>query len=154
VDLDLEVIGLDDFLEIERGCFLEALKFGEVESAIVDAISRHGKVIVEGCMVEAALKQVDQSPDFRVYVMRTTRMRAVPDAEWIREHEILYGEQGPEEIIAGKDEQARRWARHMEGAGDEESTGFSGLVPETIRYHHEYRPHDHADVRIKIVHWQ
>ena len=147
------VIGLDDFIEKGREAFLDAVKRETLDTAITDAIAHRGRVIVEGCLVDAALETVGKTSGFRFYVMRTTRMSSAPEAEWAQERDILFGEKSTAELIADEEELAQQGARLPKRFGGGGSGTLSNFRRELILYHRNRRPHENANVVIKIVHW-
>ena len=149
--LKLPVIDLDDFLEEHQDCFLEALKFTDLSRAITNALFSHRKVIVAGCLVETALERTGNSPDFLFYVMRTARMLSRPDIESIDEFDTLYGEKSADQLIADLEEMMEGWTRMPEEFGGGGSGDIPNLERELIRYHRERRPHDKADLIVKIT---
>ncbi|MGH6894606.1 MAG: hypothetical protein ACREEP_20360 [Dongiaceae bacterium] len=151
--LNVPILELDDFLNRQQDRFLEALDFPQLSSEVGGALDTYNRVIVEGCLVEAALERVDQRSNFRFYVMQTTRMRSNPDDEWVREHDILYGDASTETVIAELQEVARRAKQLPEEFGGGGSGDLPNLERENILYHRARRPHDRADIIVKIVHW-
>src|SRR5205085_10926861 len=130
-----------------RDLFLSALDY----PALRQEISENGRVIVEGCAVLAALLKLELEPDFRIYVVRTVRMHAQPDMEWIDERDLLFGEKTADELIHEQEEQARRWAQAPSEFGGGGSGDLPNLVKELITYHCEFKPHRSADLIVKVV---
>lgn len=151
-ELGLTMIGLDDFLEKQKGCFLEALKIDEILSKVTDTLDVHGRIIVEGCLVESVLERIGTSPNFRIYIMQVTRMWSQPEMEWIKEHDALYSGKSADELVAKLEELATRAAQMPEKFGGGGVGELPNLERELIRYHAQWRPHDCADVIVKMVH--
>lgn len=143
------LVGLDSFLNEDRGVFLEELRFDEIASAIDVAVQAGKRVVVEGCMVDEVLRRVGRRAGFRIYLMRISRTLGV-EFDSIDKYDELYGDKSAEELIAEEEETARKAAELPEWFGNSD-----GKVPsldiELIRYHRQVRPHDTADVIVKIV---
>lgn len=148
--LELPLVSLDRFLESARGFYFEALRFSDISQAIELALSNADKVIVEGCQVAAVLERIDKVATFKIYVMRTQRMRPGPEGERIIEYDVLYGCKSTDQLVAELQEDAQRWAAlpiELTGGG----TGqISSLEHELILYHRRERPHDKADIIVKV----
>ncbi len=155
--LAIPVVELDEHLKKKQGHFLEALKFSEILSEADEALERCGRVIVEGCLVEDALDKIGEKSEFRIYVMETIQMFSDRTLEWVQNHEALYGDKSTAELLADMEDDIRRgvqFIRLFEGREEEKEGegGVSCLDQELVRYHRERRPHDQADLIIKMVH--
>lgn len=150
--LDLPLVHLDDCLVRQKSFFLDAIKFDELSNRISEALKRKGRVVVEGCLVDTALARIGLGSEFRVYVMRTTKMRSDPVAELVQEYDALYGDKPTGELIAELEEVAWRAARMPEEFGGGGSGELPSLERELIQYHRDVRPHDLADLIVKVVH--
>lgn len=147
------LVGLDDHLIKGQGRFLGALRLNDIMRSFDAALKESKGVVIEGCAVAAVLKQLGRKPDFRIYQMRTSRMRSGVDNEWVREDDVLYGEKSTEQILAEMNEVAVKWAEMAGDFSDDGSGRVPGIEEELVRYHREFRPHDRADLIVKLVHW-
>ena len=147
----LPLVSPDNYLMKEKGYFFKALKFDVISNEIEEYFRLAKGVIVEGCLVELALEQIRRRSDFRIYVMRISRMRSAPEVEFPEEYEVLYGESSTKEMIAKLEEMARNGAAMPEEFGGGGSGELPGLQRELVAYHRDRRPHDHADVIVKVV---
>ena len=152
-DIGVPLVGLDEFVEKQTGHFLEALRFGELSNRVAEYLDSCGRIIVEGCMVQAAVERIGRSPDFRIYVMRVTRMRNQPDVEWIHEHAVLCGEKSADELIAELEDEAQRWAKMPEEFGGGGEMEVPMLERELVQYHSDRCPHRQAGVLVKVFHY-
>lgn len=143
---DAAFLDLDDFLDKERGRYFSALRFESLKSAI-DAEAR---VVLAGCLMAAVLRKIERTPDFRIYVVRTARMRSQPDLEWVDERDILLEDTPADELIADLEESTRKWA-HADppfGGGDAK---MPELPKELIRYHRQFTPHRTASLIVRLA---
>ena len=106
-----QFVDLDDYPNKNQGAYLDALRIDDLSDALVRAINSGSRVIVSGCLVEEALKLCRISPDYRIYVMRTSRMRSGADHAWIDEHDVLYGDTTDDELNARLEEQTLTGAK-------------------------------------------
>lgn len=104
-------------------------------------------------MVEAALERIGLNPEFRFYVMRTSRMLSNPDIETVDEFDVLYGEQSTEQLIVEIKKIMQAWTDMPEEFGGGGDGDIPSLNLELILYHREWRPHTKADLITKIVRW-
>lgn len=142
------LLQLDTYLEQDQNRYLEALDLVAFRERAVQS----DKVIVEGCLVQAALARAGLASDFSIYVVRTTQMHAQPDAEWTDEPDLLFSDKEAEEQIAEEVEFVRRWAGFFsESDFPSASCEISGLRQELIRYHASMCPHLRADLILKLV---
>jgi len=151
--LKLPLIQLDDFLVRNQDRFLEAIDFPRFTIEISTALKSAGRVVVEGCLVEAALDRINRASDFRFYVMRTNRMHANPRDEWTDEYDVLYGDESTEELIGNLEHTARQWAHQPKELGGGGDGKLPPLERELIYYHRNKLPREHANAIIKIVRW-
>lgn len=145
-----KLVGLDSFLNEDRNAYLEELRLAEVAATIDAALGAGKSVVVEGCMVDEVMLRLGRKADFRIYVMRISRSQGV-EFDSIDKYDELYGEKSAEELIAEMKEQAiRRMTAPEEFGGGGDGT-VPGLCIELVRYHRSARPHDAADLIIKVV---
>jgi hypothetical protein len=99
-------LDLDDFLEKRRGQYFSALRFDALQTALDSAL----RVVLSGCLMETVLKKIQCSSDFKIYVVRTARMRSQPELEWIDERDILCSDIPAADLIADLEQNTRQWA--------------------------------------------
>jgi uridine kinase len=138
--IDYLHINLDDLLDKNRGCFIDFIKYDQLER-IVDQTKK--PVIVEGICVLAVLKRINREPSLLIYVKRIS-----PNGIWIDEKEC--DTESPTEIIEQKEKDLSKFARaeaEIENRiYDPDSCKISELTKEIIQYHHKYKPHKRADI--------
>lgn len=141
------LIKLDDYLEQHQDRYLAALDI----DALKREIATNERSVVEGCLVMDVLSKAGLTPDFSVYVARTSRMRAQPEMEWLDEHDLLVGAKTASEIIGELESQAQRWAQAPPEFGGGDVAALDGLTKELITYHERFAPQRHADLIVKLV---
>lgn len=149
--LRIPLVSLDDYIPKQQNLFLDILKVDCLAEKINGAIENKKRVIVEGCVVESALEKVGLLPDFRIYIIRTSRMRSASDVELVDEYDVLSGEKPGYELIKEEEERLRKWAnlpKKIEGGG---AGQLSTLRRELIQYHCSIRPHARANVLVKMI---
>ena len=147
-ELGFQSIHLDDYLEKEQNCYFEALRFSDLQ----DSVAEKTRWIVEGCLVQTVLSRLGISADYKIYVIRASRMIAYPDQDWADEIDVLIGDKSAEEIIADEEGDLRAWfdmPGEFGGSGD--FHGLEELRKELIRYHKSVLPHRTADLVVKIA---
>lgn len=151
--ISVPAIGLDDFLTSNQGHFLDALRIDELKAVVEAHLAHHKRIIVEGCLVQSVLERLCRPADFSIYVMRTSRMRSGSSDEWVRDDEILFGPESAAELITTREKLLRRWKKMPTESGGGGDGELPGLERELIHYHKQKRPHDQADIIVKVVHW-
>ena len=123
-----EVVCLDDFLDKNKGTFVDHINTASVRSAV-----RGRKVIVEGVCLLRVLSDAGLEPDLLIYVKRFHN-RIWADEFWLGLDQDLevYLEKLRISVAAFSDE--------------DEPVPREDLATDVIRYHHEYRPHQRANL--------
>jgi len=115
-------INLDDYLEKNRGQFVEYVKYDQVKEAIGKAKE---PVIIEGVCLLAVMEHLSDSPDISIYVKR------------VADYGMWYDKEDCD-INEDIDEFIRR--KNSGGCT------IPPLIEEIIRYHNKYKPHKRADL--------
>ena len=122
------VIELDSFLDKNKGSYVDHLDIDGVRNA-----ARHPRFIVEGVCLLKVIELAGLKLDLLVYIRRYHL------GLWADE-ECLGLDQNVDEYL----EKERRFYAEIEGL--EEPEPDLGLSEEIIRYHHQFNPHDKADL--------
>lgn len=127
--LDYPLISLDDYLDRNKGGFIEYLSY----SRLAQDLSNHSHVVIEGDCLLQVLARVAAEIDLLVYVKR------LQHGVWLDERECeINGDL--EAFIAKEKELIERIA------GTSGESQVLELSEEIIRYHYAYRPHSKAHV--------
>ncbi len=149
--MGVQLVQLDDFLERDKGEYLDALRLDELRVSISDRPRPGGMVIMEGCMIDAVLERLNMVADYRIYVMRILHPGYSDGTDRIYEFDVLYGEQSADELISKREEERRELAIGVPDLlGNGDSWRLPGLQRELICYHKRCRPHERADIITKI----
>lgn len=127
MELDLPLISLDNYLQKNRGGFIEHLQYDELSNEIKE----HRTFIVEGVCLLQALEKVDTHPDILLYLKRYHL------GLWADERELCVSPEQVEEFLKGEHELAARLSRTTTEEGP-------CLLDDIVRYHSQYRPEEHA----------
>jgi hypothetical protein len=127
--LDRRLFCLDDYLERDRGGFLEFLDYDRLRADV----SAESSYVIEGVCLLHALDRADLDIDALVYVKRRHL------GLWADEHELDLSEP-LEEFL----ENERKLAARV--TGESEAITELGLAEEVIRYHYDARPHHNAHI--------
>ncbi len=123
-----QVISLDTFLDKNKGAYIDNIDFGGVRRAV-----QKQKSIVEGVCLLKVLDRAGLKLDLAIYVQRY-RHGLWADEDWLgldqNVEDYLKKLSGAAEIVSGGDESGRE----------------EDLSTEIIRYHHDFHPHDRADL--------
>ena len=123
-----DVVCLDDFLDKNKGTFVKHIDIDGVRDAI-----RGRKVIVEGVCLLQVLSKADLKLDLSIYVQR------IRNGLWADEDSLG--------LNHDVDEYLKKLQTAAEAISDEgEAVPEEDLSTEIIRYHHEYHPHENADL--------
>ena len=123
-----QVISLDAFLDKKKGAYVEHIDFDRVRNALQQQHS-----IVEGVCLLKVLDRAGLKLDLAIYVQRY-RHGLWADEDW------LGLDQNVEDYLKGLSVAAELIS------GGEESESEKDLSTEIIRYHHEFHPHERADL--------
>lgn len=149
--LDARLVSLDDFVEKHQDAYLEAMDLDRLRSVITTGLNLQNPVVVEGCLVEAVFEAASLPSPFRIHLLGTTRMLSGADEEWFDECEVLFGDEETEALITNRDRYMRDMAKFLEEGGiSGKPSGMTEFSRELIRYYRKYRPHDRADLLIKV----
>lgn len=149
--LAAEFVDLDTHLDRDRNGYLEHLRVAELRAAIATGFEGAGRAIVAGCMMDLALERIGRPADFRIYVMRISGMISNPDASWVKNRNVLYGDKSADELIAEEEESVRRWAEWERRPVPQGENALPELQRELIRYHKSRRPHDKAHLIVEVI---
>jgi uridine kinase len=125
-------INLDDYLEKNKGGFLEYLRYKDIEKKLQSL----EKYVVEGVCLLEVLEKINHSIDYFVYVQRMRH------GIWADEDECDIA--GSIEEYIKKEKEAIRIIERTDKLPD-----TLGLIEEIIRYHAEYLPHKKANILFK-----
>lgn len=148
-----ELFSLDDFLNKNRNSYLPSLQINELQIAVNQSVRNGSKLILEGCMMRAVMAHIDPYSAFNIYVLRTSRMRMVPEYEHAREHDVLYGNKSAAEIIANERKNLASFNKFLGSEVFNSEADIPALQKELILYHRKMRPHEHAEAMIKLIEW-
>lgn len=141
-------IDLDCFLIGDQNAYLDHIKYDELS----DKVASESRKIVSGCIIDWALKRIGKHADFRIYVVRVSQMRNQPEQEWWDEADLLFNASSWEEEIEREEQQLSRFLEFAElDSGEPVESSVGGLRKELIRYHVDARPHEAADMLVKLV---
>jgi hypothetical protein len=85
---EMPLLSLDDFLIKGPDSYADSFNFDILARKVEEVLLSNKAIVIEGCFLEAALERIGRISNFRIYVMRTTRMRSGGSGESIIE---LYG---------------------------------------------------------------
>lgn len=133
-------IEIDNFLERNRGGYVEFIRYANLASCLDEHLLAGSAVVVDGLCMELIWAHLERTPTRRVYIKRM----GLPGPYWKDEDD--YVSRAVEEVI----EEWRRLARfYNELWADLPVFGTGGGHPveiEILRYHHDQNPHEIADV--------
>jgi len=126
-ELRCRLFSLDDYLEKDKGRFVEFLDYARLRAGISPEVA----YVIEGVCLLHALQQANLAVDTLVYVKRRHL------GEWADERELDLKEP-LEEFLESERKLTAMVAR--------EPVTDLGLAEEVIRYHYAVRPHNSAQV--------
>ena len=123
-----QVINLDDFLDKNKGSYVDHIDVDGVRDAI-----RGKRSIIEGVCLLHVIELASLKLDFSIYVQRR-RLGLWADEDWL-----------------GLDQDVDEYLEKLNVtslliSGDNESDSDINLSEEIIRYHHTFHPHESADM--------
>lgn len=127
--LRYRLFSLDDYLERNKGGFLEFIDYQRLQAEV----TAESAFVIEGVCLRTALERADLATDALVYVKRRHL------GLWADEDELEVSEP-LDEFLANE-----RKLTAMVSREPEEATEL-GLAEEVIRYHYLTRPHYKADI--------
>lgn len=126
--IGLKVVSLDRFLDKNKGTYVEHIDLDNVRAEV-----QGNRAIIEGVCLLKVMQKAGLSIDLAIYVQRLHQGRWA-DEDWL----------GLEQDV---DEHLRRINQSAEWiSGGSIESSDDGLVGEIIRYHHDFRPHEKADL--------
>ena len=139
--LDITHINLDDYVEKEKGNFVDFIDFEMLNESINKSETT---VIVEGICLLEVLSRIGRSLDLLIYIKRISSYGA-----WRDEGECeIPGD--IEEFIQKKKQELKAFCKataKIEGSDyNEKDFSFPTLREEIFRYHYTHQPHKKADV--------
>ena len=134
-------INFDDYLEKNRGNFLDFIKYDHLKKKIEDS---RPPIIIEGVCALSVINKLQHKFDLHIYVKRMSNFGFWPN-------DNLYDvDENVEDFIAEKNEEHRKFCKTMaqieEEEYDPEDTTIPKLTEELIRYHYEFKPQETADI--------
>jgi hypothetical protein len=139
--LDCAVLHLDDFVEKNRGGFLDFFDFEKLGAEIQTGTDQYDCLIIEGVCVLEVLNHVGVKPDLHIYIKKLKLGFLWHDEDGI------YGDADSfEEKIIVEEERNRKWSEIMKEPATEDEIAVSGLRRDIISYHWSFRPDERADV--------
>ncbi len=124
------LFSLDDYLDGERGHFLEALRYEQ----LANELTLFPNFMLEGVCLLAAAERMNVTPDLCIYVKR------VRHGIWIDEEAVAVAADDVEAHLLHE----RHSRQVLEGL--QKPPAFLGLAEEVMRYHALYSPASNADV--------
>jgi len=141
VSLGFSSINLDDYVEEEKGNFVDFLNLARLSAAINESKQA---IIIEGICLLEVLSKIDRSPDLLIYIKRMSSYGSWRDEE---ECEIT---EDIEEFIQKKKQDLKEFCiaeARIEGREfNENEFSFPALREEIFRYHYKHSPHKKAGV--------
>ena len=125
--LGIPCVSLDNFLEKGKEGYVEYIDYPKLK----DTLDSLGGYVVEGVCLRQVLQRIPLTPEATVYIKRMKR------DYWLNEDTLDISE--PVDAVL---------AREIQQANGFTSSLVTNLplTEEIIRYHDEFRPHNHADV--------
>ena len=134
-------INLDDYLEKNRGNFVDFIKYDLLKKKIEDS---RPPIIIEGVCALSVIKKLQHKFDLHIYVKRMSAFDFWPGDNLYDMDEDVEG------FITEKNKEHRKFSEAMaqiEGEEyDPEDTTIPKLTEELIRYHYEFKPQETADI--------
>ncbi|NUU38177.1 hypothetical protein [Pseudomonas sp. C2B4] len=129
--LGLPCISLDSFLLKKMGGYVEYIDYSKLKATL----EKLEGYIVEGVCLRQVLRRIQLAPAVNIYIKR------VQHEFWSDEAQLDISE--PVDAVLSR-------AREIASMFSSSPVSDLGLVEEVIRYHAEFRPHDHADVTYAV----
>lgn len=132
--LGWKVLHLDDFLEKDKGSYVEHLRHAELREAVRDATR---PLIIEGVCMLAVARASTLFPDFVVYVKRRDA-----NGNWRDEQDCASECDDVNTLIDIREQEVRLVHSHLHPG--EAFEGLTAFRREILAYHFAYRPHNYA----------
>ena len=140
-DLGYLHINLDDYLEKNRGTYVEYIKYDLLKNKI---LSTSLPILLEGACVLSVLRNLEIDHDFLIYNKRMLNF-----GRW-RDEELWDVTGNIDDFIAKETFELRKFSEvdaNIEGEEfDQETCNIPAFREELIRYHHDFKPHKNADI--------
>ena len=137
-------INLDDYLEKNRGNFVKYIKYELLEKKIK---STKNPVIIEGVCVLDVLKNLKLRPDYLIYIKRMSDF-----GFWYDDY-LCDVKADIDGFIENENLELKKFSEVMANINGEEFNSENCKIPklreEIIRYHYEFKPHNHANFIFK-----
>jgi len=134
-------INLDDYVEKNRGTFVEHVKYNELRSAIHNA---HTAVIFDGVCLLAVLERLQRKADILIYVRR------ISESGLWRDETKCHIVGNVDDLILCEKNTHRKFCEvdaRIEGKDfDPITCDIPPIDEELIRYHHRFAPYGRADI--------
>jgi len=125
--LGLPCISLDSFLEKKKDGYVEHIDYPKLKATL----EKLEGYVVEGVCLYQVLGRIQLAPSANIYIKR------MQHGFWSDEDELDSSK--PVDAVLARQ-------RQIASLMSSEPVSNLGLAEEIIRYHAEFRPHDHADV--------
>ena len=126
-------LNLDDYLEKNRGSFVEYIKYDLLKTKME---SVDGPIVIEGVCLLAVLRKLKKDPDLLIYIKRMS------DYGWWRDEEICDVTEDIDEFISKEKDDLSKFAEAMAKIEGKEFNPKECNIPELreeiIRYHYEF----------------
>lgn len=133
--LGLPCISLDSFLKKKMDGYVEHIDYPKLKATL----EKLEGYVVEGVCLHQVLGRIQLAPSVSIYIKR------MQHGIWSDENELDISK--PVDAILAE-------AREVASLFSSSPVTNLGLAEEVIRYHAEFRPHDHADVIYAVpAHW-
>ncbi len=129
--LGLPCISLDSFLKKNLDEYVEQIDYPKLKTTLVNLNS----YVVEGVCLHQVLQRIQLTTTANIYIRR------VQHGIWSDENTLNIAD--PVEVILARERELANWFSTCPVTN-------LGLVEEVIRYHAEFRPHEHADVTFSV----
>ena len=129
--LGLPCISLDSFVEKKMGGYVEHIDYSKLKATLENLEG----YVVEGVCLHQVLGRIQLAPSASIYIKR------MQHGVWSDEERLDINE--PVDAVLNRERE--NTSRILC-----EPVSNLGLAEEVIRYHAEFRPHDHADVTYAV----
>ena len=139
--LDCTVIELDDFVEENRGGYLDSIDLEQLQQAILKLVAEKRLIIIDGICVAEVLCAIDIQSNLRVYVKKLLF------GDYWRDEKNIYGKANTlEEKLAIEEKGIRDFSRLNDEAIPDDKPALTGMTRDIISYHWKFRPDENADI--------
>lgn len=131
--LGLPCISLDSFVEKDMKGYVEHIDYLKLKATL----EKFEGYVVEGVCLRQVLRRIQLAPAVNIYIKR------VQHGVWSDEANLDISE--PVDVVLARE-------RELASLFSISLVSNLGLAEEVIRYHAEFRPHNHADVTYVAAH--